>query len=150
MMLVFDQRVGPGRGAALVLARAGADTVPLRLATAASRGGQARRAPLRRLPAGQWLAFRAIDALPRDANVRVSVGPGTPSAEGSGCKEVEQYWEFRNPWLLPRNRLPRDSCARGRRWCSASAIPATRVPSAPNGSLGTAIARMEAWVSEDL
>ena len=34
-------------------------------------------------PEGRWLAFRAVEAFPSASDITITVGPGTPSAEGS-------------------------------------------------------------------
>ncbi|HEY7545549.1 MAG TPA: Ig-like domain-containing protein, partial [Blastocatellia bacterium] len=44
---------------------------------------------------GRWLAFRPADQLPADAAVDVSVGPGTPSAEGPIKTRAAQSLSFR-------------------------------------------------------
>ena len=45
---------------------------------------------------GRWLAFRTEQPLPPDATVEVSVGPGTPSAEGPRKSETAERWSFRS------------------------------------------------------
>jgi len=96
LLVAFDQRVDPAAMLRTVRARVGDAEVPLRLATAAEVAADSQAARLSTgQPAGRWVAFRAVDALPPDAQVRVSVAPGTPSAEGPRVTEVEQYWEFR-------------------------------------------------------
>ncbi len=44
---------------------------------------------------GRWLAFRTERLLPADADVEVTVGPGTPSAEGPGRTRDRQSSSFR-------------------------------------------------------
>jgi uncharacterized protein YfaS (alpha-2-macroglobulin family) len=44
---------------------------------------------------GRWLAFVPEAPLPPDAGITVSVGPGTPSAEGPRTTAKAQEWSFR-------------------------------------------------------
>lgn len=44
---------------------------------------------------GRWLAFRAEDQLPADTSINVTVGPGTPSAEGPVKTRAAQAFSFR-------------------------------------------------------
>ncbi len=43
---------------------------------------------------GRWLAFRAPQSLPTDANINITIGPGTPSAEGPRLTEQAQSFNF--------------------------------------------------------
>jgi uncharacterized protein YfaS (alpha-2-macroglobulin family) len=43
---------------------------------------------------GRWLAFRATETLPYDAQVQVDIGPGTPSAEGPRTTTTAQSFSF--------------------------------------------------------
>ncbi|HET7463936.1 MAG TPA: alpha-2-macroglobulin family protein [Longimicrobium sp.] len=97
MAIVFDQQVDPAAVLRSVRVRAKGALLPVRLATAAeiAAEGDNLRGTLASYPAGRAVAFRTVAQLPRDAQVRVSVGPGTPSAEGPRVTDVEQYWEFR-------------------------------------------------------
>jgi len=97
LAVVFDQRVDPAAVLRSIRVRAKGAVLPVRLATAAEidAEGDNLRGTLASYPPGRAVAFRTVAPLPRDAQVRVSVGPGTPSAEGPRVTEVEQYWEFR-------------------------------------------------------
>jgi uncharacterized protein YfaS (alpha-2-macroglobulin family) len=92
----FDQRIDPAAVLATVRAEAGGSRHPLRLATSEEvaadeeLSGRARRAA-----AGRWLAFKAVQPLPADAEVEVTVGPGTPSAEGPRRTTKTQSWTVR-------------------------------------------------------
>ena len=44
---------------------------------------------------GRWLAFKALQSLPKDTNISVSIGPGTPSAEGPLLTQSQQHFGFR-------------------------------------------------------
>ena len=79
----FDQRINPQ--AVLETIQVTAAGRPQRLALADEASLQANeqiKAQLKNAIEGRWLAFRALDPLPLDSEVVVSVGPGTPSAEG--------------------------------------------------------------------
>lgn len=44
---------------------------------------------------GRWIAFRATKTLPADADIAVTIGPETPSAEGPLTTTAAQYYSFR-------------------------------------------------------
>ncbi|MFI4943590.1 MAG: MG2 domain-containing protein [Burkholderiales bacterium] len=93
----FDQRIDKAKVLAkLRLSAAGAER-PLRLATDEEvRQDVAVSRLARAAEPGRWLAFRADDALPPDAQVVVSVGPGVPSAEGPRASAAAESWSFRS------------------------------------------------------
>ncbi len=96
LAVAFDQRVDPAAVLRSVRVRANGVLRPVRLATAAEVAADGDlRGVLASYGAGRTVAFRTVAPLPRDAQVRVSVGPGTPSAEGPRVTETEQFWEFR-------------------------------------------------------
>ena len=43
---------------------------------------------------GRWLAFRAVESLPADTSIVVTIGPGTPSAEGPLVTQQAQSYSF--------------------------------------------------------
>lgn len=78
----FDQRVDPVAVLATIMLDADG-TRPVRLATEAEvAADDAAKAAVANAPDGRVVAFRPVDPLPADTAVSVSVGPGTPSAEG--------------------------------------------------------------------
>ncbi|HEU4560653.1 MAG TPA: carboxypeptidase regulatory-like domain-containing protein, partial [Longimicrobium sp.] len=91
----FDQRVDAAAVLRSIRVRTGNTVHPVRLATRAEIVAAGIDGTLASYPAGRTIAFRTVNPLPRDAQVRVSVGPGTPSAEGPRVTDVEQFWEFR-------------------------------------------------------
>jgi hypothetical protein len=96
LAVAFDQRVDAAAVLRSIRVRANGAVQPIRLATAAEVAAEGDlRGVLASYPAGRTVAFRAVAPLPRNAQVRVSVGPGTPSAEGPRVTDVEQFWEFR-------------------------------------------------------
>ena len=108
-LVAFDQRVDPAAVLDTVQVTAGGRAVQVRLATGteleadpeASR--QAENAGQ-----GRWLAFVAQEPLPADASIAVTIGPGTPSAEGPLLTTEAQRYEFRTYAPL---RVERHSCA---------------------------------------
>jgi hypothetical protein len=83
MFLGFDQRVDPDTVLSLVTAKAGSESLALRLLSEAEVSAHETLASLRdRSEPGRWLAFRPTVELPRDAMVYVTVAAGVPSLEG--------------------------------------------------------------------
>ena len=96
VVLVFDQAVDPAAVARTTrLTAAGVE----RAIRVASPGEIAADSAVRRTveaqQEGRTVVLRPVDALPRDAEVRVSVLRGTPSAEGPRTTEVTQEMYFR-------------------------------------------------------
>lgn len=102
MFLEFDQLVDAAR----VLERLrlqSAVGVRLRLATDAEiAADETIKNLVKNAQPGRWLALRAVtannqtrDALPADANIKIIVPPGTPSAEGSRVTIKEQSFGFK-------------------------------------------------------
>jgi uncharacterized protein YfaS (alpha-2-macroglobulin family) len=95
-LVAFDQQIDPEAVLGTIQVTAGGQPVPIRLASGdqvaadkaasrlAERGGE-----------GRWLAFVSTEPLPADARVQVTVGPGTPSAEGPLVTSEAQRFEFR-------------------------------------------------------
>src|SRR5262249_35231454 len=44
---------------------------------------------------GRWVAFRPTQDFPTDAQIRVEIARGTPSAEGPNLTKQDQHFEFR-------------------------------------------------------
>ncbi|MDX2378567.1 MAG: alpha-2-macroglobulin family protein [Acidimicrobiia bacterium] len=91
----FDQLVDPEAVLATISLDADGDRV-LRLATdeEVTADATAARAADRAL-VGRWVAFRAVDDLPVDTAVTISIGPDTPSSEGPRTTEAEQRFSAR-------------------------------------------------------
>ncbi|MFL5386840.1 MAG: alpha-2-macroglobulin family protein [Longimicrobiaceae bacterium] len=114
LFVVFDQRVDPAAVLHVVRVRAGRREVPVRLATDAEvAADSAVRALAAAAPAGRWVAFRAVRPLPGGTEIRVEVGPGTPSAEGARTTPWVQQWTFETYGPL---RLEQRGCG-GRSEC---------------------------------
>jgi uncharacterized protein YfaS (alpha-2-macroglobulin family) len=116
MFVEFDQRIDPAAVLRTVNVRAGAaGNLPLRLATADEIAADPNVSRLSKAAVkDRWLAFRALgaggataSALPQDASVSVTVGPGTPSAEGPRVTTKTQFFSFRTYGPL---RVMRHQC----------------------------------------
>ena len=95
-LIAFDQRIDPEAVLRTIQVTAGGQAVSTRLAT--SDEVEADKAASRladRAGEGRWLAFVAEEPLPADTSISVTIGPGTPSAEGSRVTKEAQYYEFR-------------------------------------------------------
>ncbi|HYH86968.1 MAG TPA: Ig-like domain-containing protein, partial [Pyrinomonadaceae bacterium] len=103
IFLEFDQRVDPGAVLRTVSVRGGAAALRVRLATDVEIAADEN---VKRLAngavKGRWLALRAVsaggearEALPPDSGITVTVGPGTPSAEGPRTTTAAQSFSFR-------------------------------------------------------
>ncbi|MFL5537501.1 MAG: Ig-like domain-containing protein, partial [Longimicrobiaceae bacterium] len=111
LVVAFDQRIDPAAVLRSIRLRAAGADRPVRLATAAEVvADSVVKALVEGQEPGRWLAFRPVAPLPRNAEVRVSVGPGTPSAEGPRLTTDEQFWEFRTYGPL---RIENESCSCG-------------------------------------
>jgi hypothetical protein len=95
MVIAFDQRIEPAAVLPMLRASVRGGNVPIRLASEAEvRADSALTRWLAVAEPGRWLAFRATSPLPADADVRVVVAPGTPSAEGPLRTVQPQQWSF--------------------------------------------------------
>jgi hypothetical protein len=108
-LVAFDQRVEPQAALATLEVTANGRAVPVRLATEAEVDAdkEARRIAESAGDA-RWLAFVAEEPLPADAPIVVTVGPGTPSAEGPLVSRDAQRYEFRTYAPL---RVERHGCS---------------------------------------
>ena len=103
MFVEFDQRIEPARVLQTIRVSAGGRDLKTRLATYAEVAADE---TVRRLAdaaqKGRWLAFRAVDAatgdvqtaLPGATDISVTIGPGTPSAEGPRTTDKPQAFSF--------------------------------------------------------
>ncbi|HEV2704751.1 MAG TPA: alpha-2-macroglobulin family protein [Pyrinomonadaceae bacterium] len=104
MFVAFDQRINPEEVLRTIKVRAVSGVMPrLRLASEAEIAADANVKSLAAANVkGRWLAFRAVgadgqegQALPGNTAIVVSVGPGTPSAEGARRTTQAQDFTFR-------------------------------------------------------
>ncbi len=93
--IAFDQRIDPAAVLETIQVNAGSQRVSLRLADEADIQGDEQVSQLvKNAVAGRWLAFRAAEPLPLDTSITVSIGPGTPSAEGPLLTQTTQSYNF--------------------------------------------------------
>jgi len=81
--VAFDQRIDPQAVLETINVTAGDDSVEIKLANQEEIAADTNVSRLTNShPEDRWLAFKAIRSLPKDTSINVSIGPGTPSAEG--------------------------------------------------------------------
>src|SRR5215212_7766877 len=102
IFLAFDQRIDPEAVLRTVRVSAAGRALPLRLAGEAEvNADKVVKGLAQNAGAGRWLALRVgetgdeRDLLPQNTSVSVSVGPGTPSAEGPRTTTAPQSFTFR-------------------------------------------------------
>ncbi|HVF44015.1 MAG TPA: DUF6049 family protein [Pyrinomonadaceae bacterium] len=102
IFLAFDQRIEPAAVLRTVRVSAGGGALPLRLAGEAEvNADRVVKGLAQNAGEGRWLALRVgetggeRDLLPHDTSVSVTVGPGTPSAEGPRTTAAPQSFTFR-------------------------------------------------------
>jgi alpha-2-macroglobulin len=95
-LVAFDQRIDPAAVLETIQVYAGNTRVDLRLATEEEIEQAAQNGILRheRHPEGRWLAFKATKPFPPETRITVTVGPGTPSAEGPLVTSEAQSYSF--------------------------------------------------------
>lgn len=109
LVVGFDQRVDPQAVLDTIQVTAGGRAVPLRLATAGElEADKGARRVAGRASEDRWLAFVATESLPTDAAIVVTIGPGTPSAEGPLVTAEPQRYDFRTYAPL---RIEHHECA---------------------------------------
>ncbi len=92
----FDQKIDADAVLATVHFTAGGAARPVRRATAAEiADDEIVKRLVEGSQAGRWLVFRPESPLPADTEVRVTIGPGTPSAEGPKKTTAAQSWSYR-------------------------------------------------------
>ncbi|HEY0017851.1 MAG TPA: alpha-2-macroglobulin family protein [Longimicrobium sp.] len=97
IVIQFDQRID--RAAVLphirLLATDARRDIPLRLATDQEIAGDANASLLAQQgDSVHWIALKPVQPLPRHTHLRVTVGAGTPSAEGPLLTGIAQSWHF--------------------------------------------------------
>ncbi|MEE9415545.1 MAG: hypothetical protein V3V01_09690, partial [Acidimicrobiales bacterium] len=89
----FDQTIDPAAVLETISLTANDDEFALRLATSDEVESDRRVSKqASKTSDDRWLAFRAQGPLPRDAQLRVAVGPGVASAEGPRLNESTHTW----------------------------------------------------------
>src|SRR5947209_2365004 len=108
MFVEFDQRIDPASVLSTIKVQGNGNTLKLRLATQEEIDADKNvRELVKSAEKGRWLAFRAVGsngdtrlALPADAGITASIGPGTPSAEGPRTTASAQSFSFRTYGLF--------------------------------------------------
>jgi alpha-2-macroglobulin len=107
---VFDQLVDQAAVLDHLLLDAGGDR-SVRLATDAEiEADDTARMAVSQALAGRWVAFRPVDPLPADTPLTITVGEGTPSAEGPRRATAEQTFDGRT---FPPLSIERTDCGYG-------------------------------------
>ncbi len=113
--IAFDQRINPAAVLETIRVSAAGQPVALQLVSEAEVQADSKLSgTLKNTPEGRWLAFRAQSSLPADAQVQVTIGPGTPSAEGPLLSEQAQTYSFRTYAAL---RITEHGCYYGSGQC---------------------------------
>lgn len=93
--IAFDQRIEAEAALKTVQVEAGGRVVPIRLASEAEiAADEAVQGLVKSTPEGRWLAFKALSPLPKNSTITVTIGPGTPSAEGPLLTTEAQSYTF--------------------------------------------------------
>ncbi|MBL8181372.1 MAG: Ig-like domain-containing protein [Blastocatellia bacterium] len=112
MYLQFDQAINPEAVLRTINVNGGGKKLALRLATEAEIASDSTIGYYsKQAQAGRWMAFRAVNtdgsvenALPGASTISVTVGPGTPSAEGPLLSTKAQGFSFQTFSPLKFNR----------------------------------------------
>ncbi|MFT3894350.1 MAG: hypothetical protein QM730_22185 [Anaerolineales bacterium] len=93
--VAFDQRIDPAAVLKTISVKAGSRDVSIVLATQAEIDKDERVSQMSKdAQEGRWLAFRATEAFQTETNITVTIGPGTPSAEGPLTTTEAQSYNF--------------------------------------------------------
>jgi len=95
LFISFDQRIDPAAVLKTIQVLAGSQNVNIVLVNQADIDKDEQVSQLiENTPEGRWLAFRAIQTLPTETNISVTIGPGIPSAEGPLTTTETQSFNF--------------------------------------------------------
>jgi hypothetical protein len=93
--IAFDQRIEPAAVLETIHVTAGDKNISLELASEADiQGNNNASQMVKHAQEGRWIAFKANAPLPADTAISVTVGPGTPSAEGPLVSQEAQSFGF--------------------------------------------------------
>ncbi len=91
----FDQRIDPGAVLKTIQLYAGNEQQKLTLATQAEIEKDKQVSQyVEDAQAGRWLVFKATQPFPADTSISITIGPGTPSAEGPLVTSSPQSFGF--------------------------------------------------------
>jgi uncharacterized protein YfaS (alpha-2-macroglobulin family) len=115
----FDQRIDPGALLETVRVFAGNTRFDLTLASQSEiEKDEQVNQYVKNAQAGRWLVFKTKNPLPADSSVSITIGPGTPSAEGPLVTAAAQSFEFTT---YARLNVTGHECS----WGSGSCSPMT-------------------------
>ncbi len=93
--IAFDQRIDPSAVLKNIQVTANNQVVDINLASQADIDGDEQVSQLvENATEGRWLAFRAAQPFSTETNIYVTIGKGTPSAEGPLTTPVNQSYSF--------------------------------------------------------
>ncbi len=117
--IAFDQRIDPQAVLETIHVSAASQPVSLVLASEAEIQADKQVSNLvKNTLEGRWLAFHAKEPFPTDTTISVTVGPGTPSAEGPLVTKEAQSFSFRTYAPL---RIDDHGCS----WSADQCLPLT-------------------------
>ena len=117
--VAFDQRISPAAVLETIQVKAGGQIVSATLASETEiQADEQVKGLVKGAQEGRWLAFRLVEPLPPDTPVTVSIGPGTPSAEGPLVTEESYSFGFHTYAPL---RIVEQHCG----WSEAECRPLT-------------------------
>ncbi|MEJ2758886.1 MAG: Ig-like domain-containing protein, partial [Anaerolineales bacterium] len=108
IFVAFDQRIDPQAVLATISLTADNNPVSISLADEdAYTEDEIITRMVENSPEGRWLVFQADESLPKDANIVVTIGPETPSAEGPLATTGEQSFSF---YTYPPLKIESQDC----------------------------------------
>ncbi len=91
----FDQLIDPDAVIETIKVTANGKSIPITPATEAELEKDKTVSRLiENAGEGRWISFKTSETLPKDTDINVSIGPGTPSAEGPIGTKVAQNFSF--------------------------------------------------------
>lgn len=94
--IAFNQRIDPQAVFETIQVSVDGQNIDIKLVSEAdAREHERVKSLIESSRSSRWLAFEATRLLPADASVTVTIGPGTPSAEGPLLTETSQSYAFR-------------------------------------------------------
>ncbi|HSM25868.1 MAG TPA: alpha-2-macroglobulin family protein, partial [Anaerolineaceae bacterium] len=105
----FDQRIDKQAVLNTIELTVNNEVYPIRLATENEmEEDQAVNNLIKNYPKDRWLALKTVSPLPKDSNINVAIGPGTPSAEGTLTTDLVQSFQFQT---YPQLRIEEYGCS---------------------------------------
>ncbi|NTW08722.1 MAG: Ig-like domain-containing protein, partial [Anaerolineaceae bacterium] len=95
IFIAFDQRIDPGAVLKTIQLYAGNELYGVTLASQAEIAKDKEVSQyVKNAQDGRWLVFKASKPFPKDTSISITVGPGTPSAEGPLVTTTAQSFSF--------------------------------------------------------